>query len=131
MRRENLADSQDVGSAEPIEPDRPALTHRRPITQFPHVGLPPQDLRRTETDRVPFTGATVTQTERDPFQLHRRYDHPGRRQLPAGSAPCADAIAEHLPFEDQSFDAATALSTVHHWGMSRRGRARCSAWPAA
>jgi ubiquinone/menaquinone biosynthesis C-methylase UbiE len=26
-----------------------------------------------------------------------------------------DATAESLPFEDQSFDAAMALSTVHHW----------------
>jgi SAM-dependent methyltransferase len=25
------------------------------------------------------------------------------------------AVAETLPFEDQSFDAAMALSTVHHW----------------
>ncbi|MFC7891887.1 MerR family transcriptional regulator [Streptomyces sp. NPDC057381] len=38
-----------------------------------------------------------------------------RAQRPAGSAPCVAAAAERLPFEDQSFDAAMAVSTVHHW----------------
>ncbi|MFE2626422.1 MerR family transcriptional regulator [Streptomyces sp. NPDC059374] len=38
-----------------------------------------------------------------------------RRQRPAGSAPCVAAAAESLPFEDDSFDAAMAVSTVHHW----------------
>jgi SAM-dependent methyltransferase len=38
-----------------------------------------------------------------------------RAQRPAGAAPCVAAVAESLPFEDQSFDAAMALSTVHHW----------------
>ena len=38
-----------------------------------------------------------------------------RAQRPAGAAPCVAALAERLPFEDQSFDAAMACSTVHHW----------------
>ncbi|MFC9295103.1 MerR family transcriptional regulator [Streptomyces sp. NPDC057011] len=38
-----------------------------------------------------------------------------RAQRPAGAAPCAAAAAESLPFEDRSFDAAMAVSTVHHW----------------
>ena len=38
-----------------------------------------------------------------------------RAQRPAGAAPCMDAAAESLPFEDRSFDAAMAVSTVHHW----------------
>jgi SAM-dependent methyltransferase len=38
-----------------------------------------------------------------------------RAQRPAGAAPCVAATAESLPFEDQSFDAAMAFSTVHHW----------------
>src|SRR5436853_7504430 len=38
-----------------------------------------------------------------------------RAQRPAGAAPCVAAAAEKLPFEDQSFDAAMAVSTVHHW----------------
>src|SRR3989442_10032545 len=38
-----------------------------------------------------------------------------RAQRPAGAAPCVGAAAESLPFEDQSFDAAMAFATVHHW----------------
>ena len=38
-----------------------------------------------------------------------------RAQRPVGSAPCVAATAERLPFPDQSFDAAMAFSTVHHW----------------
>lgn len=38
-----------------------------------------------------------------------------RAQRPAGSAPCVAATAESLPFERQSFDAAMAFSTIHHW----------------
>src|SRR5919197_5931233 len=38
-----------------------------------------------------------------------------RTQRPARAAPCVAATAESLPFEDQSFDAAMAFATVHHW----------------
>ena len=38
-----------------------------------------------------------------------------RAQRPAGAARCVAAVAESLPFDDQSFDAAMAVSTVHHW----------------
>jgi len=38
-----------------------------------------------------------------------------RAQRPAAAAPCVAATAASLPFEDQSFDAAMALHTVHHW----------------
>src|SRR4051794_12069901 len=38
-----------------------------------------------------------------------------RAQRPARAAPCVAATAECLPFEDQSFDAAMAFATVHHW----------------
>jgi SAM-dependent methyltransferase len=38
-----------------------------------------------------------------------------RAQRPAGAAPCVAAVAESLPFKNQSFDAAMAVSTVHHW----------------
>jgi SAM-dependent methyltransferase len=36
-------------------------------------------------------------------------------QRPAGSAPVLQARAEALPFGDDSFDAAMAIITVHHW----------------
>jgi SAM-dependent methyltransferase len=38
-----------------------------------------------------------------------------RAQRPAGAAPCVAATAQNLPFEDQSFDAAMAFATIHHW----------------
>ncbi|WP_338909463.1 MerR family transcriptional regulator [Streptomyces nigra] len=44
-----------------------------------------------------------------------------RRQRPVGSAPCVAAAAESLPFEDDSFDAAMAVSTVHHWADPMAG----------
>ncbi len=37
------------------------------------------------------------------------------------AAPCVAATAESLPFEDQSFDAAMAVSTIHHWQDPIRG----------
>jgi SAM-dependent methyltransferase len=36
-------------------------------------------------------------------------------QRPPGAAPVVQASAEELPFEDDSFDAAMAVLTVHHW----------------
>lgn len=38
-----------------------------------------------------------------------------RSQRPAEAAPCVAAAAESLPFADQSFDAAMAVASVHHW----------------
>ncbi len=37
------------------------------------------------------------------------------RQRPFGSAPVVRAVAEVIPFPDNSFDAALAISTIHHW----------------
>jgi SAM-dependent methyltransferase len=38
-----------------------------------------------------------------------------RAQRPAGAAPCLDAAAEALPFDDDSFDVALAILSDHHW----------------
>ncbi|MHB8512824.1 MAG: class I SAM-dependent methyltransferase [Actinomycetota bacterium] len=42
-------------------------------------------------------------------------------QRPVDSAPVVRAIAEALPFADQSFDAAMASLTIHHWSDPARG----------
>ena len=38
-----------------------------------------------------------------------------RSQRPPDAAPCLAGSAENLPFDDQSFDAAMAVCTLHHW----------------
>jgi len=43
------------------------------------------------------------------------------RQRGAERAPAVRAVAEHLPFRAQSFDAAMAILTVHHWPEPARG----------
>jgi SAM-dependent methyltransferase len=44
-----------------------------------------------------------------------------RSQRPPHLAPAIDAVAEKLPFADNSFDAAMATVTVHHWPDTDRG----------
>ncbi len=38
-----------------------------------------------------------------------------RAQRRPGGAPCLAGSAESLPFDDQAFDAAMAVATLHHW----------------
>jgi len=45
------------------------------------------------------------------------------RQRPPGAAPVVQASANQLPFQDQSFDAALAVLTVHHWPHREQGLA--------
>lgn len=45
------------------------------------------------------------------------------RQRPAAAAPAVQGRAESLPFADQSFDAALAVLTVHHWASAPAGLA--------
>ena len=42
-------------------------------------------------------------------------------QRPPDAAPVVQASAEALPFEDDSFDAAMAVLTIHHWSDWRGG----------
>jgi SAM-dependent methyltransferase len=44
-------------------------------------------------------------------------------QRNAGAAPCVQAAAEALPFGDNTFDAAMAVLTLHHWADKPRGLA--------
>jgi SAM-dependent methyltransferase len=46
-----------------------------------------------------------------------------RAQRPPGAAPVVDARAESLPFGDDSFDAAMAILSDHHWEDHARGLA--------
>lgn len=46
-----------------------------------------------------------------------------RAQRPATLAPAIDAVAENLPFADDSFDAAMATITVHQWSSLEQGLA--------
>ena len=43
------------------------------------------------------------------------------RQRPPGSAPAVEAEAERIPSDDDSFDAAMAILTIHHWTDPERG----------
>jgi len=45
------------------------------------------------------------------------------RQRPLGAAPVVQASARRLPFRDQSFDAALAVLTIHHWPNREQGLA--------
>ncbi len=44
-----------------------------------------------------------------------------RAQRPGGVAPAVNAAAQDLPFDDDSFDAAMAMVTVHQWSDVQRG----------
>jgi SAM-dependent methyltransferase len=46
-----------------------------------------------------------------------------RAQRPIGPAPALDARAEALPFDDDTFDAAMACVTIHHWQPPQAGLA--------
>ena len=45
------------------------------------------------------------------------------RQRPTSTATIVQGSAEDLPFDDQSFDAAMACLTVHHWTDQQKGMA--------
>lgn len=43
------------------------------------------------------------------------------KQRPPSAAPCIRGAAERLPLSDQSFDAAMASLTIHHWSDPAQG----------
>ena len=44
-----------------------------------------------------------------------------RAQRPIAAPPAVNAAAERLPFDDDSFDAAMAIMTIHQWSDVDRG----------
>ncbi len=44
-----------------------------------------------------------------------------RQRLSAGRPPAVAAAVESLPFDDDAFDAAMAIITIHHWTDAERG----------
>jgi SAM-dependent methyltransferase len=46
-----------------------------------------------------------------------------RARRPPGSATCLEGVAEALPFDDASVDAALAVLTIHHWSDPAAGLA--------
>jgi len=44
-----------------------------------------------------------------------------RQRLQLHRTPAVDAKADHLPFDDGSFDVATAFLTIHHWPDLAKG----------
>ena len=44
-----------------------------------------------------------------------------RSQRPAGKVPAIDAVAEQLPLDDDSVDAAMAMITIHQWADCEAG----------
>jgi SAM-dependent methyltransferase len=44
-----------------------------------------------------------------------------RAQRPPGAPEAIDARAEELPFDNDSYDAATAILTIHHWSDAAKG----------
>ena len=44
-----------------------------------------------------------------------------RRCARSAATPAVDATAESLPFDDDSFDAAMAMVTIHQWSDVDRG----------
>lgn len=44
-----------------------------------------------------------------------------QQRISAGKSPAINASAELLPFDDNSFDAAMAIITIHHWKNLKKG----------
>jgi SAM-dependent methyltransferase len=57
-------------------------------------------------------GPVVAALEPSPVMLAQRAP---------GLAPTVQAVAEHMPFADDAFDAALAIFTIHHWTDWRAG----------
>lgn len=43
------------------------------------------------------------------------------RQRPSSKATVLQANAEHIPYQDKSFDASMAILTIHHWSDQKKG----------
>ncbi len=94
--------------------------HRRPdprIADWIHAAL-------DEADTVLNVGAgTGSYEPTDRWVLAVEPSATMRAQRPPGAAPAIDARAEALPFDDDTFDAAMACVTIHHWEPPAAGLA--------
>jgi ubiquinone/menaquinone biosynthesis C-methylase UbiE len=57
----------------------------------------------------------------DRYVLAVEPSHTMRAQRPRDRAPAIDATAEHLPFNDDAFDASMAILTIHQWDSPEQG----------
>ena len=92
--------------------------HRRPDPRIRHAILRALD----GSDSVVNVGAgTGSYEPRDRFVVAVEPAPVMIRQRPPEAAPVVQASAAALPFRDATFDAATAILTVHHWADWRTG----------
>jgi SAM-dependent methyltransferase len=68
-----------------------------------------------DTSTLVNVGAGAGSYEPDDLQVTAVEPSATMRSLRAPDRPAIDAVAEHLPFDDDSFDAAMASVTVHQW----------------
>ncbi len=108
---------------------------RRPMTKYDTIGINYAELRKPDARiaKVIWDALGDTQTVLNVGAGAGSYEPAGRSvtavepslemiaQRPASAPPVIQAFAEALPFDNNSFDAAMAILTVHHWTDAGQG----------